>query len=478
MANVRNRARMTPEDLSRLEKVAERGAHTYPGESVSLIQGAGGNAVVPADTHCLPGEIKTIDQPAAWASGTVYGSGSLVRNAADDNNYRCRLGHTAAAASEPDVGGSWTDYWVEVLSTYECYVYDPKRGTAAGIYPIDSIWPVFIDDSVCGDLDPGYRGLLSFSYTGDWFMIPFATAADPVGVVGGFGPWCPSVSWWCYEADADIVEWFEAVPVASALTGAAYGFESRYNGILRGLSVVWINKNCSPSNANIRFSVVKVVGGGPQPVLAGAPITEWLSVIGDQGINSAVEGEGTAVVTKGDKFILTYNTDQDNCHVEGYAVVTFDIVLQDVTPGSAIYPKRATMWHEDATVLVGAVLTHTVPTSAGQRYNTFSSCAVGANGDSWSHGCLLEAGTYTMKMLGIKVTWAAKIDVTVGGVAVFTGLDWYAAAVAYNTKRVSAAFVLPTSGWQTVVITVNGRHASATGWRIPLTYYHIKQAAD
>jgi len=58
---------------------------------------------------------------ADWATGTAYTIVDYVYN--NGQNYTCILNHTAGAANEPGVGGSWTTYWVGVdRPDYYCYV--------------------------------------------------------------------------------------------------------------------------------------------------------------------------------------------------------------------------------------------------------------------------------------------------------------------------------------------------------------------
>lgn len=57
-------------------------------------------------------------QCAGWFSGIAYENGNKVYH--NSVAYLCTTGHTAAAATEPGVGGSWGSYWsVSTLSTDE-----------------------------------------------------------------------------------------------------------------------------------------------------------------------------------------------------------------------------------------------------------------------------------------------------------------------------------------------------------------------
>ena len=53
----------------------------------------------------------------AWASATDYRKQTIVSN--DSDEYRCILGHTSAAASEPGTGGSWETYWTTTVVDHQ-----------------------------------------------------------------------------------------------------------------------------------------------------------------------------------------------------------------------------------------------------------------------------------------------------------------------------------------------------------------------
>ena len=56
---------------------------------------------------------------SAWVTGTAYVADNMVSN--DSSNYRCILGHTAGASSEPGTGASWETYWDLTASNVGAY---------------------------------------------------------------------------------------------------------------------------------------------------------------------------------------------------------------------------------------------------------------------------------------------------------------------------------------------------------------------
>uniref|UniRef100_A0A6M3IFK3 Putative tail tubular protein n=1 Tax=viral metagenome TaxID=1070528 RepID=A0A6M3IFK3_9ZZZZ len=55
----------------------------------------------------------------AWVVDKAYVSGNMVSS--DSSNYRCILGHTSGAGSEPGSGASWETYWELTASNVGAY---------------------------------------------------------------------------------------------------------------------------------------------------------------------------------------------------------------------------------------------------------------------------------------------------------------------------------------------------------------------
>lgn len=138
-------------------------------------------------------------------------------------------------------------------------------------------------------------------------------------------------------------------------------------------------------------------------------------------------------------------------------------------------PKRATMWHDESTVLVGNALTRAVDTN--QRYNTYSYQSAPAINDTFTQSFFLRAGDYYLLAIGIKftdrgiVTWT--IDTTVIGT-----WDLYAAAAAYNSLFTSSLFTLVGDGYHVLTGKVASKNASSTNYTAPITKIWLQAAND
>jgi|GEM_PF-6791442 len=492
-----------PQDIRRIERMAGRGARVYPGDSVAMMQGAGGNAVAPADTHCLPGEVKALTPPAVWVLDdggappvkTVYTPGSLVRNVANTHNYRCLLGHTAAAINQPDVGADWADFWIEVVSTYECYVYPAELGTAAGVYPIDNVWPVFIDDSVCGELDPGYRGLLSFSYTGDWFMYPYDALAEAAVLRGtasanhSFHAINTSAQNFASGVGAQVL-FQRDTPVASPTddwlhddggnydtttseytvpTSGYYKLEAQISVEYPMADTVWVlTLEYSPDAGANWYSMT--ISNLTDMAGAGSYTEDTITVVGNYVLDKgdlvrvwALQWNGPAAVHG----VVHYN----RSHFSGSMLYALG-----GGGGVAVYPKRGLMLHRAATVLAGNAMTSYC--TAAYNYDNYTVQIPAANNDSFSHGCFLRAGTYTFEAWGTTSNNRGKIDWTLDGNVIVAGQDWYSAAATGFVVKTVAAHVVATDGWHRLVGTVNGKNGASSNFFIALHVYWFKQVPD
>jgi hypothetical protein len=142
---------------------------------------------------------------------------------------------------------------------------------------------------------------------------------------------------------------------------------------------------------------------------------------------------------------------------------------------SSVMPKRATLWHETSLVTAGNAITS--PIDCLQRYCTYSYQSAAADGDTFTQGFVLAAGTYTFRVLGSTYTLDAKIDWYIDNVAFATGQDWYTSTLDYNVVKTVSSVVI-TAGYHTLKGVVNGRNASAADYRIVITRMDFIPAAD
>lgn len=139
-------------------------------------------------------------------------------------------------------------------------------------------------------------------------------------------------------------------------------------------------------------------------------------------------------------------------------------------------PKRATMWHDEATVITGNALARLVVDT--HAYNVVSYQNASANGDTFTHGFQVGEGTYTLTVLGRHLTSAGRVDWYVDDVLVASAQDWYAGSAAPNITKTVADIVIAEGGWHVLKGVVNGKNGSSSGYDLQLTKYWLKQASD
>lgn len=139
-------------------------------------------------------------------------------------------------------------------------------------------------------------------------------------------------------------------------------------------------------------------------------------------------------------------------------------------------PARATLWHADAAVLAGGNITPNQNTS--QRHGEYAYQFGAADADSFSGSVVLIAGTYSLRIVGIKLSSAGILDWTLDGASIATGQDWYAAGTTYNQEVTISGITVTGNGRHTLVGTVNGQNASSSGYDIYLTKYAFIPSAD
>ena len=156
-------------EVMELRRLIARGASIRGESDMGTSPGRVAGVPLARDTLTELAEIKFLRNPDAWSNGTVYATRAPVHHNAV--NYVCIVGHTAVAggaANEPGVGANWPTYWRATWTAYEVYVLEPQVGTR-----MRTLWPVWIDDSLCGDLSAtGYHGHVTMSRWGNWFMLP------------------------------------------------------------------------------------------------------------------------------------------------------------------------------------------------------------------------------------------------------------------------------------------------------------------
>jgi hypothetical protein len=145
--------------------------------------------------------------------------------------------------------------------------------------------------------------------------------------------------------------------------------------------------------------------------------------------------------------------------------------------GGSTAAQRATMWHDEATLLSGTGPVTGENGGSTEYYNFNAYLASPANGDSFTNSCVLAAGTYTFYAQGESGSNRGKIDWYVDSTLVASAQDWYNAAATVNTVN-SFSVTLSTSGYHVVKGLVNGKNASSSSYYITLTKYWLKPTTD
>ncbi len=107
-----------------------------------------------------------------------------------------------------------------------------------------------------------------------------------------------------------------------------------------------------------------------------------------------------------------------------------------------------------------------VNTSQCMNYQFYNSS--GGDGDGLTHKVFLTAGTYTFGYLGSRSTNRGILDLTIDGSSAGT-IDTYDAGGGYNYEDTITGISVATSGVKDVVIKVNGKNASSSGYVLVVT---------
>lgn len=144
----------------------------------------------------------------------------------------------------------------------------------------------------------------------------------------------------------------------------------------------------------------------------------------------------------------------------------------------AIYPQRATLFHDEALVTVGSALLATnhdenQAYAVNQRQDTPA-----ADGDTFTQSFTLTAGTYTFVVVGYTDANRGKIDWYIDDVLIVSGQDWYSATGTYNVVKTHTGITVSGSGRHVLKGVVNGKNASSSGYFYTLTKYWLRPSAD
>lgn len=201
-----------------------------------------------------------------------------------------------------------------------------------------------------------------------------------------------------------------------------------------------------------------------------ADLRPWLTIPGDVGAVDATD----VTYTPGDSGDWSATPD----HVDE-ALDTLASDVAGLVAAGTTYPKRATMWHDEALVTNGNVIASDMGIAANQLYQAAAYQNTPANADAFTHSFMLRAGTYTFSVLGVVATNRGKIDWYIDdmGTPVITGQDWYDGTPAYNVIK-TVSVTVTGDGYHKLKGVINGKNGSSSDYYMVLTRYSLIPSAD
>ena len=97
-----------------------------------------------------------------------------------------------------------------------------------------------------------------------------------------------------------------------------------------------------------------------------------------------------------------------------------------------------------------------------------------ANGDNASYKVYLDAGTYTLLVVGQAWGSGAITDLYLDAVEV-ASFDWYAASAAHNTRKIQSGIVVASSGIYDLKVQIDGK--SGASYQVNLSYLVLRRTA-
>lgn len=140
----------------------------------------------------------------------------------------------------------------------------------------------------------------------------------------------------------------------------------------------------------------------------------------------------------------------------------------------SVLSKAATMWHDQSVKTVGNAFTYSM--DASQKYGFVVYQNAAANGDTWTNGFSVAAGTYTFNILNSTDSNRGKMDFFVDNVQIGTIQDFYSAALTQNVVKTIASISV-TDGYHTFKGVVNGKNASSSDYIVALTKIWLTPSA-
>lgn len=137
-----------------------------------------------------------------------------------------------------------------------------------------------------------------------------------------------------------------------------------------------------------------------------------------------------------------------------------------------IYPQRASMFRSESLMLVGA---KTLIVNNAQYHCGYSRTS--GDGITWTNSFILEAGTYSFSVFGVKDSDNGIVDWYIDDVLIATH-DYYAGGTSFNQITTTSNVVISTSGRHVLKGITNGKNASSSAFVTLITFMYLLPATD
>ncbi len=115
--------------------------------------------------------------------------------------------------------------------------------------------------------------------------------------------------------------------------------------------------------------------------------------------------------------------------------------------------------------------------ASGALYNFRFENTTTADADNVSYKVTLTTGTYTLVIIHDTINSGGKVDVSLAGTTVLTGLDTYSASQTSNVISTTTSISVTSEGVQTLKFTLNGKNASSSDYSLLLNEVFLYRTA-
>jgi hypothetical protein len=137
----------------------------------------------------------------------------------------------------------------------------------------------------------------------------------------------------------------------------------------------------------------------------------------------------------------------------------------NTTLARPVMPRRAVIFWNTARCIPGKSIAVTAYSS--NPWCFYVDMGSPTAGDWMEDNVWLEAGTYTIKTLGVTGNTRGNVDYLIDGVEVISDQNWYAGTAAANVVKTATGIVVPSSGYHTVRLVFAARPYLTATWFDP-----------